>query len=607
MMGFHEVMHLLQNGDESERIEAKQALDSIGKSTLETICAFCNEPGLGGGYLLLGITKSEEDDARFEIIGVNDPDKLQCEIVSVCRQNFSIPIRPTFEIISHPQGPLLLVYIPEAEPHEKPVYITSRGLAKGAFRRIGPADLICTKEDLDMLYQLRSRKKFDELPIEEATKSDLDPEAIEMYRKIRRDVVPTAKELEWKDEDLLVALGALIDVHGILRPTVAGMVLFGKEMSLRRFFPLDTRVDFIIIDSTQWVPRPDKRFHTVEVREALVLAIPRLVSLIMRDVPKTFYLKPGDIIRKDIPLIPEVVIREAICNAVMHRDYRAGQAIQILRYTNRIEFRNPGYSLKPIDQLGLPGSMTRNVKISVVLHELNFAEAKGSGIRTMQDASREANLTVPLFESDREINNFSLTLLTHHFFDERDIKWLARFKDYNLTDEEARTLIVVREKGIITNADYRNIHRVDTLSASSHLRRLRDLGLLEQKGKGSATYYVPTNLLLAPDISTGASNIIQSHQLQGLPPHFPPLDQLLIAEIKKLKKRATPNRVKELILQLCAIAPLKLPELSLILQREEAYLRNFFMTPLIESNDLEFVFPDQPTHPHQAYRKKSQK
>ncbi len=148
----------------------------------------------------------------------------------------------------------------------------------------------------------------------------------------------------------------------------------------------------------------------------LILAIPRLITHIMRDIPNAFSMQPNGIFRKDIPLIPDIVIREALCNAVMHRDYSAGQSVQIIRYANRIEFQNPGYSLKPEDQLGLPGSISRNDKIGVVLHDLNIAETKGTGIRTMREGMKEANLSVPLFESDRAGNKFVLDTFKPSFF-----------------------------------------------------------------------------------------------------------------------------------------------------------------------------------------------
>ncbi len=98
-----------------------------------------------------------------------------------------------------------------------------------------------------------------------------------------------------------------------------------------------------------------------------------------------------------------------------------------------------------------------------------------------------------------------LTLLSHHFFNEKDLQWLKLFSEFELSSEEARALLVVREMGAITNADYRNINCVDTLSASASLRRLRDAGLLESKGKSSQTYYVPGKTIALKEAK--ASNI----------------------------------------------------------------------------------------------------
>ena len=391
---------MLQNGDESERIEAKKSTDKIGESALETISAFSNEPGLGGGYLVLGLKKNEDSSApRYIVAGVSDPDKLQNELVTQCRQCFNKPIRPVIDVILHPNGPVIIAYISEAEPYEKPVYIKSRGVEKGAFRRIGPTDQMCTREDLDLINRLRSQKKFDETTINHATWMDFDPKAIEAYRRYRKDINGSAKELEWSDQDLMVALGAAVELKNELKPTIAGIILFGSEMALRRLFPIAARIDYIVVDGKEWVPNPEKRYsQSYEFREALILAIPRLITHIMRDIPNAFSMQPNGIFRKDIPLIPDVVIREALSNAVMHRDYSAGQSVQIIRYANRIEFQNPGYSLKPEDQLGLPGSISRNDKIGVVLHDLNIAETKGTGIRTMREGMKEANLSVPLFE-----------------------------------------------------------------------------------------------------------------------------------------------------------------------------------------------------------------
>lgn len=498
VVNFQELFSILQNMGEQTRIEAKETSRKLGKSALETISAFSNEPGLGGGYLILGLAKNNSCVAPYYYVtGIFDPENLQSEIATVCRQNFNIVIQPSIEVIDHPHGLILLVYIPEAESHQKPVYLLSEGTERGSFRRIGPTDQRCTPADLDVIYQSRSRKQFDETIVQGSSWEDFDPHAIAAYRSLREKVAAASPILSWNDEDLLVALGAVDDDNGSLKPTVAGLMLFGKEAALRHFF-LKSRIDYIIVNGVEWIRDPDERYRSVVVYEPLLFAIPRIVELIMRDVPKLFHLPSGSLTRRDIPIIPEMLIREAVCNAVMHRDYSANQILQIIHYTNRIEFRNPGYSLKPIEQLGLPGSIPRNARIPTILHEVNLAEVKGSGIRIMQEAAKAANLTVPLFESNRATNSFTLTLLTHHFFDKRDLEWLAQFRECHLTDDEAKTLIAVREMGAISSDDYCTINDTDTLRASMHLNRLCELGLLKQKGRSTDRYYAPTHRLLNP-------------------------------------------------------------------------------------------------------------
>ncbi len=608
---FDDLINILQDSGENERIEAKQTTRAVGKSLLSTISAFSNEPGMGGGYLVLGLTKNTIEQSPYYIVtGIKDSEQAQSEVVTLCRQCFSIPIRPNLELRSYQGKQFLLVYIPEAEPHDKPVYIQSDGIEKGAFRRIGPTDQLCTKKDIDYLFQQRSRKKYDETLVEHASFDDFDPQAIEVYRQLRKEVCAAAEELNYSDEDLLRSLSVWVSSKEGGYPTVAGLVLFGKAMALRRLFPMSTRVDYILIDGREWVPDPEKRYHTMETREALITMIPRLIRNIMTDIPQAFVLPDEGIHRKDNPTIPRKAIREAVCNTLMHRDYTCNQPVQIRRYVNRIEFANAGYSLKPEEELGLPGSITRNDKIAAVLHEINIAETKGTGIRTMRDLMRGANLTVPLIESDRGTNQFTLTFLTHHLFDKQDIEWLKFFKDYNLSDEDARTLIVIREMGVITNADYRMINGVDTLIASVQLRRLRDLELLEQKGKGNATYYVPTQKMLFPEktLHTGLlSEGVPPHispLSEGVPPHISPLSGDLREIVQKVGKRAPPSIIKQVVKQLCSTRPFKPSEIALLLRRNQRYIRDHYLTPMVESGELELGFPDTPAHFQQSYQTK---
>ncbi|WP_308795972.1 Fic family protein [Tolypothrix sp. FACHB-123] len=188
--------------------------------------------------------------------------------------------------------------------------------------------------------------------------------------------------------------------------------------------------------------------------------------------------------------------------------------------------RNPGYSLKPTDEFDQPGSKTRNEKIAAVLHEVNLAETKGSGGRVMLEKMLEANLTLPLFVSNRDRDYFHLTLFTHHLLDGEDIEWLTQFKNYGLSNDEAKALVVLKQVGIINNLIYRVTNDVDTLTASQHLRRLRDAGLLEQQGKGSATCYT-LNPEFQPqeqlEVDTSNLDSHTTHSLSGQSPN-PNLD-----------------------------------------------------------------------------------
>jgi ATP-dependent DNA helicase RecG len=291
----------------------------------------------------------------------------------------------------------------------------------------------------------------------------------------------------------------------------------------------------------------------------------------------------------------------------MHRNYRKSQPVQIIRYANRIEIKNPGHSLVPDDRLGEPGSLTRNEKIAAVLHELGFAETKGTGIRAMREAMEHANLTHPLFLSDREKDEFTVRLLVHHLLGTDELEWLANFKDCSLTDDDARALIVLRELGLIDNAIYRDANHVDTLTASGRLRRLRDLRLLAQKGKGPSTFYVPGPRFLKPnEILDRAPAPPPDKGLSGgshrVPGGFPPLPGGLARAVEALGRRGSPEDVRGVIRDLCSWRAMQASHLAMILRRTQKYIQDTYLRKMIQDGELEYVYPHNPAHPQQAYR-----
>lgn len=621
-MTARQLLEQLNALDEHNQIEAKTA-SQLGKTVLETVCAFANEPGLGGGWLLLGVQLAPGTLwPTYEVVGVPNPERVSADLASQCASVFNQPIRIDIEPETLNGKTVLKVFVPELPPAQKPLYFKATGLPKGAFRRQGSSDVHCTDDDLLVFYHDRRGETIDGSIVSGADMTAIAPEALQEYRQIRAEVNPQAEELKWNDEELLLALGCAAKDEGVIRPTVAGILLFGTVMALRRFFPM-MRVDYIRVPGREWVSDPERRFETVEIRAPLITAIRRARNAILDDLPKAFLLPAGQLQRQDIPLVPDRVIREVVVNALMHRSYRVHGAVQIIRYANRLEIRNPGHSLVAEDRLGEPGSETRNPLIAAVLHDTNLAETKGSGIRVMRELMNAANLTPPTFESDRERNQFVVTLFFHHFLSPDDWVWLRKL-DVDLSDEEARALVFVREAGAINNAGYRDINRVDVLNASTHLRRLRDNGLLEQKGKGAETYYVPTERCLAPlrppappppaaqpmQVPPQPSNLgAQPSNLPAQSSNLAPQGDLqnslpedLRCRVRNLSGKAGQETVAALIVDLCGWQPLAADQIATILGRNPAYLRTTFLVPLVRSKRLRHTIPEQPNHPQQKYR-----
>ena len=326
-----EIVKTLNEVDETEDIEVKTiSTDDVGTSVYETICAFSNEPEMGGGTILLGVAKQESLFSFYEPIGVRNPDKLCTDIASGCSSLFNTPIRVSIKTERVGDATIVRIDVPEMAGHQKPVFFTRRGLPSGAYRRIGSADVRCTEQDLLTFYHGKENKAFDSHVVEDADSQDIDPASIELYRRARTELNPLAPELTWSDEELLHSVGALRRVDGDLKVTATGILVFGKTAAIRRLFPMH-RVDYIRVPGKTWVSDPENRFESVDMRGSMLTLIPRLIATISDDLPKAFRLSDasgGQ--RTDIPLLPLQVIREAVVNAIMHRSFQVYQRYRSL-------------------------------------------------------------------------------------------------------------------------------------------------------------------------------------------------------------------------------------------------------------------------------------
>ena len=510
-----ELFDELNSWDENRRIEAKSA-SAVGKSMMETVCAFANEPGLRGGYLLLGAKRTgmtEDGKPVYVPENIEYTDKIQSDFVAMCNSMFNVRIRPIINVEEYQGKTVIVVKIEELPESQKPAYFAKRGLPEGAFRRIGPSDEKCSEEDMYLFYQ--SADTYDSCIVDDADLDDIDENALNFYRKLRKEVNPDAEELTLNDVDLLRALGAIKkNKQGGYDLTYTGLLVFGKQMSLRRLVP-SFRVDYIRISGNQWVADGDNRFEqTIDMRGPLILMVNKACSAVMDDLPKGFELKKDSIQASTPAILPNKVLREAIVNSYIHRSNRVNQPIQIIRYSNRIEIHNPGYSLKPQDDWGEPGSMLRNPRISEIFHDTNLAETKGTGIGAMRRLMKEAGLMPPTFESNHEANKFTARLLLHHFLSKENMEWLAQYAEFGLVNEQKLALVFVREVGAIDNATYRQLDSSITHArARLEIHKLCDFGFIEKKGQGRNTYYIRTSKV----VSLGERLLPQDERL--LPQH----------------------------------------------------------------------------------------
>lgn len=718
-----DILNQLNISDELTKIEAKECSGGdIPKSALESVCAFSNEPGIVSGYIILGVKRETSSDSLFPqyvVSGIDNPDKIQSDLASQCNDNFNKPIRPQIDVDQINGKNVVVVTVDELRPGQKPLFFKNQGLPSGAYRRIGPTDQRCSESDLVVFYS--EHTSYDSQIVQGTSVDDVDVKSLDTYRKLRKEVNPHAAELDFDDFGLLEALNC-IDRNPPHYLTFCGLIVFGSKKCLRRFYPMH-RVDYIRVPSNEWVEDPDRRFTTIDYRESLMIIVSKLVDAIRSDLPSTFRSPDKhDDLQSHHQRLPDLVLRETVVNALMHRDYMENSPTQIIRYDNRIEFKNPGFSLKPEERLGEPGSQTRNPFIAAIFHDTNLAETKGSGIKVMRIKMKEAQLSPPTFESNRRDNSFNVRLLLQHLYDREQLNWLQFFSSFELSDHQKQALVFLRSVGAIDNSTLRQLSDLDTLKASQELRQLCDHELIIKKGKSRSVYYTlnqsktsprhqslnetishagqdsavvdsgvdqdkqneignhqpkrpvsPTTdsyglNSLANDHSTGAqdnSTEVTGHSTEAggkstegrsrsrnestqpkdnhvtdltdntdaqsntdsqpgqtrqhyynnssstsdlkisKPKQHDELPEKAIEILETIGKReVNVSKIEGFLLEACKEQAMTLSQLSKFLKRDRDYINRKYIKPLLINGKLEYLYPDMPNHPNQAYRTK---
>jgi ATP-dependent DNA helicase RecG len=320
-------------------------------------------------------------------------------------------------------------------------------------------------------------------PCPDATLDDLDPEVIEAYRLEVNQRRPGSAVLRHPVDWLLVRVGAAVEEDGRLCPTLAGILFFGQDP--QQWYPSFT-ITFLHFAGTSTArsdPNAPLYLDNREFRGTLSAMIEATRTTLLEKLSKRAVIE--GFVRRDVPEIPEFAYREALVNAVGHRDYTLeGSFVQVRLFADRLEIQSPG---------GLGGHLTvdniayeqytRNPHIMRFLEDFGYVEQRGLGVDRMIRAMADAGLESPHF--DNRGSSFWVTLKGGYPPTPRSD--LSRL---DLNERQVRALRYLQARGRITNRDYQTEFEVSERTALYDLQGLVDAGLALPVSSGRGRHYI---------------------------------------------------------------------------------------------------------------------
>jgi ATP-dependent DNA helicase RecG len=473
------VSQIRRYGTDLEFVEAKKAETALPKRLWETLSAFANQPD--GGIIILGL----EEGRGFATNGVRDPGKIQADLASMCRE-MEPPLCPLIGIHDFEGKQLVVAEIPEVPLEQKPCYYRGSGLYSGSFLRVGDGDRQMSQYEVHSFLESRGQPTHDLDAVPGVTRDDLDPALLQkLFVRVRER---RAKFASLSDEEILRNLNVL-DSEG--RVTLAGVLCFAKLP--QRWFPslVITFVHYPGVQAGEPGPRGERFIDNRRFDGPLPQALDDALQAVVGSMRKRSLIQ--GLIREEIPEYPPRAVREALVNAVGHRDYSAparGTQVQIQLFPNRLEIHNPGglFGLVNAENLGEPGvQATRNQYLMQLLEDLGPAENRGSGIPTILRETRQAQMSPPEMRDQR--TSFRIIFPNDSMLDEATVEWLNRLGDQGLSQNQRLALAYTLHQQEITNAIFCRLTGADSRVATAELRDLVARGLLEQEGSRRWTTY----------------------------------------------------------------------------------------------------------------------
>ena len=378
---------------ETPTLEIKSAEKGCPKHLYDSLSSFSNQDD--GGVIVFGV--DEEQD--FKEVGVYDPQDIQKKINEQCLQMEPV-VRPLLTVAEKNGLFFVAAEIPGADITERPVFYQGRGRVKGSFVRVGDSDEPMTEYEVYSYEAYRKKYQDDIRVIERATFAALNQESILNYIELLKIGKPKLAAIP---DDEIYELMSIKRNGQIILSTVMNFCPYPQA-----YFPQLCIVATVVPGKEMGeIGEQGERFlDNQRIEGNIQEMLDGAMQFVNRNMHTKTIIDPNTGKREDRTDYPITALREAILNALVHRDYSVhteGMPIQITMYEDRIEIRNPGglYGRIKIDQLGKVQPDTRNPIIATELEVLKVTENRYSGIPTIRRAMHEYGLPQPEFLDER--------------------------------------------------------------------------------------------------------------------------------------------------------------------------------------------------------------
>ncbi len=373
---------------ESGRLEIKAAHSGTPEKMYDTLSSFSNRDD--GGIIVFGL--DERND--FDEVGVYDAQDLQKKVVEQCDQ-MEPKVRPLFTVATKDGKTFVAAEIPGIDVSERPCYYRGTGRMKGSYVRVGDADEHMTEYEIYSYEAFRKKYQDDVRKVDRATMSALDAALLHEYLLVIKRDRPNLAALS--EEQICELMSVTKD--GV--PTLFAVMMFGSYP--QAYFPqLCVTAISVPGEKIGEVGAEGDRFLDNKRIEG---TLPQMLDDALAFARKNMKVKTiiVDGKRVDKTEYPMTAVREAVLNALVHRDYSVhteGKPIQLVMYSDRLEVISPGglYGRLRVDQLGKVQPDTRNPALAVAMENLKQTENRYSGIPTIYREMQAAGLPAPEFE-----------------------------------------------------------------------------------------------------------------------------------------------------------------------------------------------------------------